>query len=87
MVFLDPKNFGLSSRDNIVPLSKDRYGLKLERRSRIVMADGRRLFAKVEKIRKVCPDCRVEIMTDAPVCSKTRAWLRERDVVISSTEK
>ena len=77
-----PETAGLSARDRIERISEDHWALILDRKSRIIMADGRRILAKVEKVRSRVPGVRVDVKTRAPVCSKTRAFLQERGIGI-----
>ena len=72
---VDPKEFGLPARTVIEETGKDRLALVIERKSRLIMADGRRILAKAAKIREVRPGCHLTLRTTAPVCSKTVKFL------------
>ena len=79
---LDSKTFGLSSRDRLIEISKNHWALVIHRKSRIVVADGRRILEKIKKAQEKAPDVKFSIQTNAPVCSKTGAFLREMGVEI-----
>lgn len=76
----DPKEMGLSARDRVEKMTDAHWALVVDRRSRIVMADGRRILEKAEKIRRTIPGVKVSLKTNAPVCSKTRVFLAEHGV-------
>lgn len=73
---------GLTSRDRLHVESENHWSLVIDRKSRIIMADGRRLLAKIQNIQKEHPDLRIDIRTSAPVCGKTRAFLAEHGITI-----
>lgn len=83
---LDPKDYGLPSRINLVNLAENSIAILVDRKSRIIMADGKKLLHKVEQIRKINAALTVSIVTTAPVCSKTRAFLQAAGVVIQEVE-
>ena len=47
---LDPKDFGLQSRTIIERINQNTIALVINRKSRIIMSDGRKILDKVEKI-------------------------------------
>jgi len=79
---LDPKTYGLSSRDKLIKISENHFALVIERKSRIIMADGRRILEKVKKVHEKAPGVKISLQTNAPVCSKTSAFLREKGIEI-----
>ena len=81
---IDPKEFGLPSRTVIEEVGKDRLVLVINRKSRLIMADGKKIMAKVEKIKESRPGCQVSLKTTAPVCSKTVKFLAEHDIEVIS---
>ena len=85
--FVDPQIFGLNKRDRIVRTGTSHMALIIERKSRIIMADGRKILEKVNKIRQTMPDTTVSLKTNAPVCSKTRIFLLEHGIEITELEK
>ncbi len=77
---IDPEEFGLPPRTVIEPVSSNHYALVISRKSRIIMSDGKKLLAKIEKIRNAHPGTRVSIKTSAPVCSKTKKYLESHTI-------
>lgn len=72
---IDPRYFGLPPRTVVVQKGPDTIAIVMQRKSRIIMADGRNILAKAGKIRQLRPEVRVQLITTAPVCSKTRHFL------------
>lgn len=79
---LDPTNFGLSSRVLLEAVGPHRIRIVKRRKSRIIMKDGRQLLQQAQQIKKYLPGVTVEVATTAPVCSKTRAYLKEHGVTV-----
>ncbi len=79
---VDPKKFGLHYRTVLQQLDPGTLALVMDRKSRIIMADGRKILEKIEKIQQVQPETRVVLKTSAPVCSKTLALLKEHGVAV-----
>ena len=77
---LDPKQYGLPSRTVLEQVSMDCIALVIDRKSRIIMADGRKIVEKAERIKNVLPEVTVILKTTAPVCSKTVRFLQEKDI-------
>lgn len=82
MAFIDPKSLGLSSRDRIKKLPGNQLALIIDRKSRIVMADGRRILEKIKIIQELVPNMVIVLKTSAPVCSKTMALFYEHGIRI-----
>ena len=85
---LDPKIFNLNSRA-IIEEEKSALTLVVNRKSRVIMKDGRRLLDQVRQIKKFSKKP-VVIFTSAPVCSKTKGFLNNNGVEIiqeNSAEK
>ena len=82
MDFIDPKQFGLNSRTKLATLNKH-IAIIVDRKSRIIMKDGRRIFDQVAAIRKK-EKRPVVLLTSAPVCGKTKIFLSENDIAIQS---
>ena len=88
MIRLDPKTFNLNSRV-IIEEEKNTLTLVVNRKSRIIMKDGRRLLDQVRQIKNFSKKP-VSIFTTAPVCSKTKGFLNNNGVEIiqeNNTEK
>jgi len=77
---IDPKTFDLPGKTIIEELGKNHYALVLERKSRVIMADGKKLVAKADKIKKVLPGIKVSLQSTAPVCSKTIRFLADHGI-------
>jgi len=80
--FLDPQKWGLTSRDRLVQLDDQHVALVIQRKSRVIMTDGKRLLAKVHKIKSLRPDLDVALKIRAPLCSKTKAFLEGEDILV-----
>ena len=81
MTRLDPKTFNLSSRV-VIEEEKSSLTLVVNRKSRIIMKDGRRLLDQIRQIKKTSNKT-VLIFTTAPVCSKTKSFLNSNGVEIT----
>jgi hypothetical protein len=75
MKSLDPKTFGLAPRTVIEQIDDNMIAIVMDRKSRIIMADGKKILEKLDTIKKSLPRVRVALKTTAPVCSKTKAYL------------
>ena len=76
----DPKDFGLHPKTVLEEISKNHFAIVISRKSRIIMADGRKILQKAEKIKEAKPRVRVSLKTTTPVCSKTTAFLQENGI-------
>jgi len=72
---VDPTIFGISGRAIIEKMGPKRYCIVIDRKSRIIMADGRKIAERAGKIKAAEPDAEVLLKTTAPVCSRTLAFL------------
>lgn len=79
---IDPKKFDLPRQTVIHQRGRDNFSLVMNRKSRLIMADGKKILTKVEKIRKIRPKARVSIETTAPVCGKTKVFLAAHNITI-----
>jgi hypothetical protein len=76
----DPESYGLTKKAELVKIGKNHIGIVKMRKSRIIMADGKKLLEIADKIIKKEPDVKISIITNAPVCSKTTAFLKEHNI-------
>ena len=78
---IDPYEFGLSKR---VELYKDRNKviIKAKRKSRIIMNDGLRFFEIAKKIKENNKEKKISLLTNAPICSKTKSFLIKKEISI-----
>ena len=81
---IDPKEFGLHARTVLEQVDEHTVALVMDRKSRIIMADGRKIVEKAEKIQKARPKITVALKTSAPVCSKTVTCLQKGGITIHS---
>ncbi|MBN2104736.1 hypothetical protein JW835_11910 [bacterium] len=79
---IDPKSVGLCSRDVVIQFGINHYALFIDRKSRIVMADAYRIMEKVNTLARHIPKAKISVKTTAPVCSKTKKFLKSRQIDI-----
>ncbi len=79
---IDPGEFNLPARTVLEEDPAGQLTLVLDRKSRIVMADGRRIVAKAEQIRINGSGQPINLRTTAPICSKTALYLAENKIKI-----
>ncbi len=79
---VDPKEYGLHARTVLEQVDEHTVALVMDRKSRIIMADGRRIVEKVEKIQQARPKLTIVLKTSAPVCSKTVTFLEKSGITI-----
>lgn len=82
-VYLDPQSLGLPPRTIVVEIAPDTIAIVINRKSRVVMADGKKIVAKADKIKKTKPGRKVMLKTSAPVCSKTLLFLADNGIEVS----
>jgi len=82
MININPKKYNLSSRISLQENSLKELCIVVNRKSRIIMKDGRRLLEIAEKIKQVEKNRKIKILSSAPVCSKTKVFLEEKDLFI-----
>ena len=82
-VYLDPQSLGLPPRTIVTEIAPDTIAIVINRKSRVVMADGKKIVAKADKIKKTKPGRKVMLKTSAPVCSKTLLFLADNGIEVS----
>ena len=85
--FLDPKDYDLPARTVIERIDGDLIAIVIDRKSRIIMADGQKIRDKISKLQQLLPQASFALKTSAPVCSKTAAFLIENDIQLMCTSK
>ncbi len=80
--FIDPKLFSLPPSTKLKQVGSNQFDIIIQRKSRIIMKDGKGVLAKVDKIKHHVPKAKVSLRTSAPVCSKTKAFLEERGISV-----
>ena len=78
---LDPKKYGLSTRVVLIENDQKEIIIVIDRKSRIIMKDGRKILEKARKIQQL-ENKTISIKTDAPVCSKTKKHLQKNGIEI-----
>ncbi|MCP3954373.1 MAG: hypothetical protein GY697_19480 [Desulfobacterales bacterium] len=81
---VDPKIFGLHYTTKLEQSGNKEFVLIIDRKSRIVMQDGQKILQKAASVMKKVPGATIRLRTTAPVCSKTKALLKENNVEIIS---
>jgi hypothetical protein len=77
---LNPKEFGLPARTVLEQVDDTTTAIVMNRKSRIIMADGKKILEKARKIQEVQPSITVALKTTAPLCSKTRRFLEDEGI-------
>ena len=80
--FIDPKLFSLPPSTKLKQIGSNQFDIIIQRKSRIIMKDGKGVLAKVSKIKHHVQKAKVSLRTSAPVCSKTKAFLKERGISV-----
>jgi hypothetical protein len=75
-----PKEFGLPPRTILEQIDDDTIAIVIDRKSRIVMADEKKILEKAQKIREMQPSTTVVLKATAPVCSKTIKFLEAEKI-------
>ncbi len=70
------KQFGLHPKTVLEQVDENTIAIVINRKSRIIMADGKKIVEKSAKIRDILPSITVVLKTTAPVCSKTLTFLQ-----------
>ena len=81
-MIIDPKQFGLPSKTVIEQISKNNFAIVISRKSRVIMADGKKLLDKATKIKEDQPQAIVTLKISAPLCSKTKQFLEEHGIAV-----
>ena len=79
---INPLEYNLPPRLNIQVNKKNELFYIIDRKSRIIMKDGVKIFNHVQEIRKKELSIKIILKTTAPVCSKTKAFLFEKGVSV-----
>jgi len=79
---IDPKRYNLSSRTILRQIGKNNISIIIDRKSRIIMKDGQRIMKQAQAIHQINSNMIITVLTPAPVCSKTRSFLLEKNIYI-----
>jgi len=83
---LDPTEFGLSNRTAIAETVEGKIALIKERKSRIIMKDGRKILEQIEQIKNTTTR-EIAFATNASVCSKTTKFFKEHNIELLQLAK
>jgi len=76
---IDPKKYNLTSRTTLYKKMDDIF-IIIDRKSRIIMKDGYRISEQAKSIWSVEPGIRIRVATSAPMCTKTKEYLRQVNI-------
>jgi hypothetical protein len=79
---VDPRVFNLSNRINIQENDNNDIFFIIDRKSRIIMKDGIRISNQIQKVKEKRRNARFFLKTSAPICSKTKKYLNQRNIEI-----
>ena len=79
---IDPKRYSLSSQTILRQIGKNNISIIIDRKSRIIMKDGQRIMKQARAIHQINSNMIITVLTSAPVCSKTRSFLLEKNIYI-----
>ena len=79
---IDPKRYNLSSRTILRQIGKNNISIIVDRKSRIIMKDGKRILKQAQAIHQINSNMIITVLTSAPVCSKTQVLLLEKNIFI-----
>ena len=77
---IDPADYHLSGKTVLERVGPKHIAIVMHRKSRVIMADGKKVIEKANRIRETEPKTRVILRTSAPVCGKTLRFLKEHDI-------
>ena len=78
---IDPKKYGLNTRTVLIENEQKEIIIVINRKSRIIMKDGKKILEKARKIQQQ-ENKTISVRTDAPVCSKTKQHLQKNGIEI-----
>ena len=85
---IDPKLYELPPRTVLMKRGSDEFILVINRKSRIIMKDALTILKRAEKIKEKALNARIVLETNAPVCSKSIEFLKDKGIsVITAPEK
>ncbi len=80
--FIDPKFFNLPPSTKLRQIGTNQFDIVIQRKSRIIMKDGEVILTKAGKIKEHVPNAKVSLRTSAPVCSKTKSFLKGYNISV-----
>ena len=85
MILLEPKKYNIKSKI-IIEDRGDKICIVINRKSRIIMKDGARILSYADAIQESTQK-QITVETCAPVCSKTKTYLWNHRVLITTTNQ
>ena len=80
--YIDPQLLGLPPQTIVEEINQKTLAIVINRKSRIIMADGMKILAKAVKIKQVKLGCKVVLKATAPLCSKTLEYLADHGIEV-----
>ena len=80
---INPTKYNFHSKVKLLGKDKKVF-IVIDRKSRIIMKDGYRIVKMRKKITQVEVEKEVNVLSNAPVCKKTRKFLLENHIVVKS---
>ena len=81
MINVNPKQYNLNARVRLKKSEKNIF-IVIDRKSRVVMKDGHRIFDIAKQICSFEKGIKISVLTNAPVCSKTKNFLDKNNIDI-----
>jgi hypothetical protein len=79
---IDPADYNLSGKTVLERIGPRHLAIVIDRKSRIIMSDGRKILEKADRIRESESETKISLRTSAPVCGKTLKFLQEHDIEV-----
>ncbi len=86
MIKINPQKYKLSTRTALFKRANEII-IVLDRKSRIIMKDGRRIADQSRSIQAVEPRISIAVATSAAVCRKTRTYLNKRGIALMDLDE
>lgn len=79
---VDPQKFGLPRKTLVEQINKKHFAIVINRKSRVIMSDGKKILDKAAMIRKREPDSEISLKITGPICRKTKKFLAEHGIAL-----
>ncbi len=79
---LNPKDFNLTSRTEILEIAENKIAIVKKRKSRIIMKDGEAILKQIQNIKAINPNYKLVLIISGPICSKTLKLMAENGVEV-----
>ncbi len=84
---IDSKKFGTGVRTPIGKTQEGQVFLIKDRKSRLIMKDGKQISDQIKKVKLLMPGSNVALATCAPICSKTTQYFADHEIDVYQLEK